>query len=78
MIEPGSLLKIKPGVDWCNAHVIDSNDNIVAELHFTASDVAVFISSRSSRFENIERYRCLVGSTMALFHPMYLVEVNDE
>jgi len=72
--DAGSLMRLVQGLNWCNGHVVDSNDNIVAEMHFTKEDVALFISVRPNSWDPVKgrKYRCLVGDKIVLFNPDYL------
>jgi hypothetical protein len=71
-------MKLAPGLEWHNAYVINSRDEIQAEMHFTKDDLAVYISTRTNRFDPTERYRCLVGKLVVLFNPTCLVPCGDE
>jgi hypothetical protein len=74
---PGALMRLVQGLSWCNGHVVDGNDNIVAEMHFTKEDVALFISVRPNAWDPVRgrKYRCLVGDKIVLFNPDYLRKV---
>ena len=74
---PGQLMKPAPGLEWHNAYVINSRDEIQAELHFTKDDLALYVSSRTGRFDPTERYRCLVGKLVVMFNPTCLVPCGD-
>ena len=75
----GALLKLKPGTIWHNAYVIDCSDSIIAEMHFTEDDLAVFLSARPDIWNpDSTRYRCLVGDKIVLFNPNCLTEVRSE
>lgn len=75
---PGQLMRLAPGVDWHNGYVIDSQDQIVAEMHFTKDDLALYVSSRTNRYDGSERYRCLVGGMVVMFSPTCLVPLDGD
>jgi hypothetical protein len=77
-LSPGQLMKLAPGVDWHNGYVIDSQDQIVAEMHFTKDDLALYLSSRFNRYDDVERWRCLVGDLVVMFNSTCLVPCGDE
>ena len=77
--EAGALLKLESGLEWHNAHIVDGSDNIIAEMHFTKEDLALFMSARPNAWDpDGTRYRCLVGDKIVLFNPNCLTEVRSE
>lgn len=71
-------MRLVPGMEWHNGYVINSRDEIQAEIHFTKDDLALYVSTRVGRFDGIERYRCLVGKLLVLFASDCLVPCGDE
>lgn len=72
----GALLRLESGLEWHNAYIIDSSDNIIEETHFRKDDFALFLSDRPNTWDlDGTRYRCLVGDKIFLINPNCLREV---
>lgn len=65
---PGTLMKLRSPFEWHNAHILDSGDRIIGELHFRSTDRALFIEPYVNRFQpDVRRCKCLVGSAVVMF-----------
>jgi len=75
MPHEGDLLRLESGLEWHNAYIIDSSDNIIEKTHFRKDDVALFLSTKRSAWDpDGTRYRCLVGDKIFLINPNCLRE----